>query len=185
MSLIKNHLANILTISRLLLLPVMIGLFYLESAWGGFAMWLCFVLYVIASVTDYFDGYVARKLNQVTAFGTFLDPISDKIFVATLLLMLVAFGKISGAWILLVIIIFAREFLVSGLREYLGPKNISVPVTVLAKWKTTSQMFAIAFLILAGYSPYALEIGLLLLSAATILTVITGGIYMIKGLKHI
>ena len=185
MNFLKNNLANILTIVRLVLLPVIIGLFYLEATWGGFAMFLCFVLYAIASITDYFDGYIARKMNQVTAFGTFLDPISDKIFVSILLLMLVAFGKINGVWILLVVVIFSREFLVSGLREYLGPKNITVPVTFLAKWKTFAQMFAIAFLILTGYAPYAQEIGLVLLSAATLLTVITGAHYMIKGLKHL
>ena len=185
MRFIKDNLANILTIGRMALLPLIIGLFYLESAWGGWAMGLCFILYVIASVTDYFDGVIARKYNQITAFGTFMDPISDKIFVATLLLLLAAFGKITGVWLLLVILIFAREFLVSGLREYLGPKNITVPVTVLAKWKTFAQMFAIGFLILSGYAPYAQEVGLTLLAAATALTLITGGQYLIKGMTHL
>lgn len=184
MTFIKNHLANILTITRLLLLPVIVALFYLEQSWGGLASWLCFFVYIIAAITDWLDGYIARKMNQISEFGTFLDPISDKIFVAALLLMLVGFGRIEGLWIVLVIIIFAREFLVSGLREYLGPKNIKVPVTKLAKWKTTAQMLSTGFLIIGPYAPYAPEIGLALLLLATILTVVTGAGYMIAGLRH-
>lgn len=185
MDFIKNNLANILTFSRLLLLPVIIALFYLEASWGAAAAWLCFLVFIVSAVTDFFDGYVARKYNQITPFGTFLDPISDKIFVSTLLLLLVAFERITGLWILLVILIFAREFLVSGLREYLGPKNIQMPVSVLAKWKTTVQMLATGFLILGPYAPFTLEIGLILLFAATILTLVTGVQYLKVGLKHI
>ncbi len=182
--LIKNNLANILTIARLLLLPVIIGLFFLESSWGGFAAWLCFIVYAAASATDFFDGYVARKYNQISEFGTFLDPISDKIFVSSLMILLVAFGRIEGAWVILVILIFAREFMVSGLREFLGPKGIKVPVSKLAKYKTATQMLSLAFLIIGGYAPYALELGLALLSIATILTLVTGFAYMIIGFKH-
>ena len=185
MNFIKDNLANILTFARLLLLPVMIALFYLEASWGAVAAWLCFVVFVLSAVTDFFDGYVARKYNQITPFGTFLDPISDKIFVATLLVLLVAFGRVTGFWILLVLLIFAREFLVSGLREYLGPKNIQMPVSVLAKWKTTAQMVATGFLILGPHAPFALELGLGLLFAATLLTLVTGVQYLRVGLKHI
>ncbi len=184
MNIIKNNLANILTIARLLLLPVIIWLFYLESTWGWIAAWLCALIYAIASATDFFDGYIARKLNQISDFGTFLDPISDKIFVSSLMILLVAFGRIEGLWIILVILIFAREFMVSGLREFLGPKGIKVPVSKLAKWKTATQMLSLGFLILGGYAPYSLELGLVLLSIATILTLITGFIYMIIGFKH-
>lgn len=184
MSYIKEHLANILTLARLLLLPVIVALFYLEQSWGAAAAWLCFLVYVLAAITDYFDGYIARKLNQISAFGTFLDPISDKIFVAALLVLLVGFGRIEGLWMLLVIVIFAREFLVSGLREFLGPKNITVPVTKLAKWKTTVQMLATGFLIIGPYAPYALDLGLVLLLLASILTVVTGAGYMRAGLSH-
>jgi cardiolipin synthase len=183
MTFLKNNLANILTLGRMAMLPLIIGLFYLEAAWGGWAMLLCFILYIIAAASDYFDGVIARKYNQITAFGTFLDPISDKIFVATILLMLVAFDKVNDGWVILVVLIFMREFLVSGLREYLGPKNIKMPVSVLAKWKTFAQMFAIGFLIVAGHAPYAREIGLYLLAAATLLTLITGGQYLWKGLR--
>ncbi|MCB1783180.1 MAG: CDP-diacylglycerol--glycerol-3-phosphate 3-phosphatidyltransferase [Alphaproteobacteria bacterium] len=184
MTFLKENFANILTVSRLFLLPIMIGLFYLEPAWGGWAAWLCGLVYAIAAVTDFFDGYVARKYNQTSAFGTFLDPISDKIFVATLMILLVGAGRIAGLWLLPVIVIFAREFLISGLREFLGPKNVQVPVMRLAKWKTASQMLAIFFLIIGPYAPYALGLGLWLLMIAAVLTVITGAEYMIAGAKH-
>lgn len=184
MDFVRNNLANLLTIARILLLPVIIWLFYVEQSWGAPAAWLCFLLYILCSITDFFDGYVARKLNQITAIGTFLDPVSDKIFVASMLLLLTGFDRIQGIWIIPVIIIFAREFLISGLREYLGPKNIKVPVSFLAKWKTTVQMLAIGFLIIAPYAPYALEIGLITLSIAAILTVITALQYLWVVIRH-
>lgn len=184
MELIKNNLANILTIARLFLLPVIIALFFMEAYWGGFAAYLCLFIYIIAAITDFFDGYIARKMNQITPFGTFLDPISDKIFVSSLLILLVAFQRIEGLWLILVILIFAREFLVSGLREFLGPKNVKMPVTKLAKWKTATQMLALGFLIIGNYAPYSKELGLVLLALATLLTLITGISYMIAGLKH-
>lgn len=170
-----------MTVSRLFLLPVMVWLLYIPAAW---AAWLCLFLYMIAATTDYLDGYTARKLNQISDFGTFLDPISDKIFVSTLLIMLVANGTITGGWIILVILIFAREFLISGLREYLGGKNVKVPVSFLAKIKTTTQMLCLGFLIMAEHAPHTLEIGLIFLSLATVFTLITGISYMRAGFKH-
>ncbi len=184
MSLVKDNIANILTISRMLLLPIMVLLFYLEETQGSVVIWLCFFTYVFSAITDFFDGYLARKLNQISALGTFLDPISDKIFVSTILIMLVAFERITGVWVILVMLIFAREFMVSGLREYLGPKDVKMPVSVLAKWKTATQMLSLGFLILSGYYTYAYEFGIILLSIATILTLITGLSYLIIGLKH-
>lgn len=189
MDIIKNNIANILTVTRLLLLPFIIALFYWEASitgniGKGAVAWLTLLIYAAAATTDFFDGYIARKLNQISDFGTFLDPISDKIFVATILILLVAFGRIEGAAIILVILIFAREFLVSGLREFLGPKNIKVPVSKTAKWKTSFQMLSLGFLIIGPYSPYATELGIILLTIATILTLITGIIYMIIGFKH-
>lgn len=184
MNFIKNNLANILTVARLFLLPVMIALFFAEDQWGAVAAWLCLVVYVVASITDFLDGYIARKLNQISAFGTFLDPISDKIFVASILVLLVAFGKVTDLGIILVIIIFAREFLISGLREFMGPMNIKVPVTKLAKWKTTVQMLSLGFLIVGDHAPYMRELGMFMLSAATVLTVLTGFNYMRASLRH-
>lgn len=184
MTYIKNNLANILTIGRIALLPLIVWLFYLEESLGGLAIWLCLFVYILIAISDYFDGYIARKYDQITWFGTFLDPISDKIVVSTLLVLLVAFGKITGYGIILVLLIFAREFLISGLREFLGPKNVKMPVTNLAKWKTTVQMLSLGFLIIDGYAPYAGELGLFLLLLATILTLWTGLSYVATSFKH-
>lgn len=177
-----TNLANILTISRLILLPFIIGLFFCEEAAGASAMWPALGLYIVAALTDYFDGWVARKFNQTSAFGTFLDPISDKIFVAALLVTFVAFGRLDGVWIVPVVVILSREFLVSGLREYLGPKNIQLPVTTLAKWKTAAQMLSLGFLIIGPYLAYGLLAGQLLLLVAAVITVLTGATYLKAGL---
>lgn len=185
MTYIKNNLANILTIGRVALLPLVVALFYLEASLGALAIWLCLFVYILIAISDFFDGYIARKYDQITWFGTFLDPISDKIVVSTLLVLLVAFGKVTGLGIILVILIFAREFLISGLREFLGPKNVKMPVTNLAKWKTTVQMLSLGFLIINGYAPYAGELGQFLLLLATILTLWTGASYMVASLKHL
>lgn len=178
--------ANSLTIGRLVAIPVMMVLFYIPYAW---AAWLCLFVYGIAAATDWLDGYVARKYNQISKFGVFLDPIADKIFVMAVLLMLISNGHIAGLWIAPAIIILAREFLISGLREYLGPKNIQVPVSALAKWKTAIQMLALGFLVIGEYGnvlvPYTPEIGLTGLLIAAILTVVTGWDYMKIGLQHI
>ncbi|MFP4097283.1 MAG: CDP-diacylglycerol--glycerol-3-phosphate 3-phosphatidyltransferase [Alphaproteobacteria bacterium] len=181
MDMIKNNIANVLTIVRMLMLPVMVGLFYLETSLGALAVWLCFTLYVVAAVTDYLDGYLARRLNQTSAFGTFLDPISDKIMVGCILVMLIATDRIGVLGVVLALLIFTREFLVSGLREYLGPKDIKMPVMKIAKWKTTVQMVACGILILSGLVPYAYEGGMLVLVIATVLTVWTGAVYLQTG----
>lgn len=175
------NLANILTLFRLVLLPFIIVLFYIPAEW---AAWTCLILYIIGAVTDFFDGWVARRFNQISDFGTFMDPISDKIFVVVLLLMLVSIGRIEGLWILPVIFILVREFLVSGMREFLGPKNIKLPVTNLAKWKTTIQMAALGFLIIGPYVPLGTLAGLLGLTAAAVLTVVTGWEYLKAGFAH-
>ena len=181
----KLNISNLLTLARILVIPIIVVCIYLKSPFYG---WIAFVLFCLASITDYFDGYIARKLNQITDFGTFLDPISDKIFVASVLILLVAFERITGVWIILVIIIFAREFLISGLREFLGPKNIKMPVSLLAKWKTTAQILAIGFLLVGDASPEfipSILIGDILLWIAGIVTVQTGYIYLRTGLKHL
>jgi cardiolipin synthase len=142
------NLPNILTISRLAVLPVILVLLIGEPDWGARAIWFAFALYVLACITDYLDGWLARKLNQKTDLGTFLDPISDKIFIAALFIVMAVTERIFGVWALAAVLILAREFMVSGLREYLGPKNIQLPVTQMAKWKTTSQMLATGLLMI-------------------------------------
>lgn len=179
------NIPNLLTLARLLLLPVIAWLFFMERVWGGTAAWWCFGLYVAAAITDWLDGYLARKMNAVTPFGTFLDPISDKIFVASMLVLLVGFVRLPDAWMICAIVILGREFLISGLREFLGPKNIQIPVSKLAKWKTTSQMIATGILIIGPYTVYGLQGGRWLMVVATILTVITGWDYMKKSLPYL
>lgn len=177
-----NNLANILSLGRLALLPFIIMLFFLPFAW---AAWACLVLYVIGAVTDFADGWVARKFNQVTEFGKFIDPISDKIFVVTILLMLIAVDRITGIFVLAVIIILMREFTVSGLREFLGPKDVKLPVTKLAKWKTAIQMVATGLLIIAPVNAYAEVLGLIGLCVAAAITAYTGWLYVKTALVHL
>lgn len=170
---------NILTLSRIALLPLLIWLIYAGFSWAALG------LYALCAITDFFDGYLARKLNSVSAFGTFLDPISDKVFVILLLLTLVDTGPLSGIWIIAVMVIITRELLVSGLREFLGPKNVQMPVTKLAKWKTTTQMLSLGFLIVAPALPQALIAGQLLILLAALLTAWTGWLYLKTGWPHL
>lgn len=178
------NLPNILTISRIFLIPVIIALFMAEPVMGAVAAWINLGLYIAAAVTDFLDGYLARKMNAKTAFGTFLDPISDKIFVACVLTALVAFGRLPDLWIVPVLVIFAREFLVSGLREFLGPHHVQLPVTRLAKWKTAVQMVATGFLIVGPYAPYTLEAGQWGLALAAVITAVTGWGYWKAGFSY-
>ena len=175
-------LPNILTFIRLALIPVIIGLLYMGTIW---ATWLALVLYIAGALTDFLDGWIARKYDQVTELGKMMDPIADKIFVSVIMLTLMAIQRIDGVWALVVMIIVCREFIVAGLREYLGPKNIKLPVTVLAKWKTTAQMIATGILIVAPLIPFGYTLGLSLLAIAGLLTIMTGTIYMKAGLKSL
>lgn len=174
------NIPNILTLARILTLPLLLWMIYQDSA--AWAVW-AFALYALSAITDFFDGYLARKLNQTTAFGTFIDPIADKIFVLGVLLVLVDLATINGLWLIAVLIIIIRELLVSGLREFLGPHNIKLPVTQLAKWKTTVQMVALALLILAPSFSIVLLAGQITLFVAALLTFITGAQYLNAGLK--
>ena len=146
------------------------------------------LIFIIASVTDFFDGYLARIWDQTSNIGRMLDPIADKLLVSAILLLVAADGTIAGWSIWAAIIILCREILVSGLREYLAALKVSVPVTWIAKWKTTLQMVALGFL-LAGPAgdkvlPYTTEIGIALLWIAALITMYTGYDYFRAGLKH-
>lgn len=181
-----HQLPNILTVSRIVLLPVLIGLFFVPEEW---AAWTALWVYIFCAVTDFLDGYLARSMQTTSKFGTFLDPISDKIMVGSLLLVLVGFDRLPGLWMIPAIIILSREFLVSGLREFLGPQNVQVPVSKLAKWKTTLQMVALGFLVIGNYGdsvlPHTLLIGQCGLAAAAVITIITGWGYLKAGFQHI
>ncbi|PKB25618.1 CDP-diacylglycerol--glycerol-3-phosphate 3-phosphatidyltransferase/cardiolipin synthase [Novosphingobium kunmingense] len=192
-------LPNILTLSRIVTLPLLAFLLWWPDwAWGYL---LAFGLYCLMGITDYFDGYLARSSGTVSKLGIFLDPIADKIMVATVILVLAAQGVLRGpfvgdAHVIAGLIILAREIAVSGLREFLGGLQVSVPVSRLAKWKTTFQMVCLGSLILGNALPWwnvwlgSLEInvphtvGLTTLWAAAALTVITGWDYLRVGLKH-
>lgn len=181
-----QNLPNILTISRIVLLPVLIALLLVPQDW---AVWMCVWIYAFCAITDFFDGYIARRYGSTSKFGTFLDPISDKIMVGCLLLVLAGIGRLPELWMVPALIIMSREFLISGLREFLGPQNITVPVSKLAKWKTTVQMVALGFLVAGNTGdsviPHTLLIGQIGLAIAAIITVITGWGYLKVGVKYI
>ncbi|PSM17091.1 MULTISPECIES: CDP-diacylglycerol--glycerol-3-phosphate 3-phosphatidyltransferase [Nitratireductor] len=187
------NLPNILTYGRILAVPLIVLCFFLEGRLrsSDFARWSALGLFMAASVTDYLDGYLARIWQQTSNIGRMLDPIADKLLVSTCLLLLAAdpARTIHGWSLWAAIIILCREILVSGLREYLAELKVSVPVTRLAKWKTTIQMIAIGFL-LAGPAgakllPYTIEIGITLLWISALVTLYTGYDYFRAGLKHI
>ena len=182
MTAIPMNIPNILTLGRIVLI---VPLVWLMTISGEVAMWGALALYTVIALTDWFDGYIARKFNQMSEFGRFLDPIADKILVAAMFIALAANGALDGWWLALPIIIMTREFLVAGLREFLGPKNVVVHVTSLAKWKTTMQMVALGFLIPANLYIDADICGSLLLLVATVLTVITGWQYFKAALPHL
>ncbi|MGF1592422.1 MAG: CDP-diacylglycerol--glycerol-3-phosphate 3-phosphatidyltransferase [Kiloniellaceae bacterium] len=179
-----TSLPNMLTLSRIAAIPLLLVLIYVDTP---LFRWLALGGYVMACVTDYFDGYLARHMKLISPLGRFLDPIADKLLVASLIVMLVATQQISGLEMIPAIVILAREILVSGLREYLAEIKVSVPVTKLAKWKTGIQMVALGFLIVGDAAPAFLPvhtIGEIGLWIAGTLTAITGYDYLARGLKH-
>ncbi len=181
---------NLLTYARILVVPLVVLCFDLEERGKStdIARWSALGLFIFASVTDFFDGYLARTWEQTSSLGRMLDPIADKLLVAAALLLLAADGTIAGWSIWAGIVILSREILVSGLREYLAELKVSVPVSKLAKWKTTLQMVSIGFLIAgpAGEAifPYTIEVGLVLLWIAAAVTLMTGWDYFRAGLRH-
>tara|TARA_Y100000588_G_scaffold371942_1_gene443929 strand:- start:276 stop:869 length:594 start_codon:yes stop_codon:yes gene_type:complete len=193
------NLPNILTLSRIFAIPLLAYFLWWPGWEAGYL--IAFGLYCLMGVTDYFDGYLARTSGTVSKLGIFLDPIADKIMVAAVILVLAAQGVLRGPYVgdmhvIAGLIILMREIAVSGLREFLGPLQVSVPVSKLAKWKTTFQMVALGSLILGqGLPRWAVmlgeveanvphTVGLTTLWAAAVLTAITGWDYLRVGLKH-
>src|SRR5690349_11748591 len=185
-------LPNILTYARIAAVPVVVGCIYAQSILDGplWLRWIAVAVFIVAGVTDFLDGYYARIWDQQSAFGRMLDPIADKLLVASCLLVLAADDKFRGFGVLLAaIVILCREILVSGLREYLAALRVSVPVSRLAKWKTTIQLVAIGFLI-AGEAgeeilPATTMIGIVLLWLSAIFTIYTGWDYLRAGIHHL
>jgi cardiolipin synthase len=182
---------NLLTYARILAVPLVVLCFFLEGRLQSSdpARWTALGIFVVASLTDFLDGYLARVWQQTSNIGKMLDPIADKLLVAAALLLMAADGTIAGWTLWAAIIILCREILVSGLREYLAELKVSVPVTRLAKWKTTVQLVAIGFLIAGPAGDkligYATETGIVLLWISAIITLYTGYDYFRAGLKHI
>ena len=193
------NLPNILTLSRIVAIPLLAFLLWWPGWEAGYLM--AFGLYSLMGITDYFDGYLARTSGTVSKLGIFLDPIADKIMVAAVILVLAAQGVLRGpyvgdAHVIAGLIILVREIAVSGLREFLGGLQVSVPVSRLAKWKTTFQLLALGSLILGQGLPdwnvmlgtieanVPHTVGLVTLWAAAVMTVITGWDYLRVGLKH-
>jgi CDP-diacylglycerol--glycerol-3-phosphate 3-phosphatidyltransferase/cardiolipin synthase len=177
-------LPNILTLSRIFAVPLLV-VFLWRPIQLDYA--LCFALYVLMGVTDYFDGYLARAQGAVSKLGIFLDPIADKIMIAAVIVMLIVTGDIEGPAVIAALIILLREIAVSGLREFLADLRISMPVSQLAKWKTTFQLISLGALILGGALPnwpFVHQTGLFSLWAAAVLTLITGWDYIRAGIRH-
>ena len=181
------NLPNVLTYGRLAAVPVVVALlFWPLEPW---ARWSALAIYAAAAITDFFDGYLARAWSQQSSLGRMLDPIADKLLVAGVLLVLTADGTIRGWSLWAAIVILCREILVSGLREYLAELRVPVPVTAVAKWKTTAQLVSLGFLIAgpAGDAvlPHATQIGIVLLWIAATLTLYTGWDYMKASYDHV
>ena len=184
-----RKIPNILTIGRIIIVPFFVLSFYLPGFYGDLTA--C-VLFVIASFTDFLDGMLARMMGEESKLGELLDPIADKIIVATALILLVMSGTIRHYEVIAAIIILTREILISGLREFLARGQIKLPVTNLAKLKTFLQMVAIALLLtgetgnrILNFQDYnAQTIGIILLWLSAFLTLYTGYEYLRKGIDH-
>ena len=184
-------LPNLLTLSRIFAVPILVFLLW-QPRPVDYA--ITFVLYCLVGITDYFDGYLARAWGSISKLGQFLDPIADKIMVAAVIVMLMASRKADGnppvlqdISIIPALVILLREIIVSGLREFLAELRVGMPVSALAKWKTTFQLMSLGALILGGALPHAHWIhltGLAALWAAAVLTLVTGYDYLRIGLKH-
>ena len=183
-------LPNLLTLSRILAVPILVFLLWRPTPVDYL---ITFVLYCLVGITDYFDGYLARAQGKISKLGQFLDPIADKIMIGAVLIMLISSRKanpvpeIEGLHIIPALVILLREIIVSGLREFLAGLQVSVPVSALAKWKTTFQLVALGALILGGglpAYPWVHDVGIVSLWAAGTLTLITGYDYLRTGIRH-
>jgi cardiolipin synthase (CMP-forming) len=183
------NIPNILTYGRIAAAPAVGATYYIQGNWGP---WIAFTIFVIASITDYFDGYLARAWKQQSALGRMLDPIADKLLVSVAILVLAASpsGILNGWSFWAAVIILMREVFVSGLREFLAELRVSVPVTRLAKWKTTMQLIAVAALLIApalqgAKQGFIIDLGLTFFWATALVTLYTGFDYFRAGLKHL
>ncbi|MDP2206013.1 MAG: CDP-diacylglycerol--glycerol-3-phosphate 3-phosphatidyltransferase [Alphaproteobacteria bacterium] len=180
------NVPNLLCYYRIIIIPVMVGLFYFDNA---VTAWINVLLFALAGLSDFLDGKIARATGQTTLLGKFLDSSTDKMLIGALLMMLVAFDRLDGVWIIPAMIIFLREILIAGVREFMALYNVIVPISKMGKWKMTIQMFFIGFLIAGEHGemliPYAYEIGKAGFLLATVITVTSGYEYMRQAWKTI
>ena len=185
----KLKIPNILTIGRIIIVPIFVLTFFIPGFFGDL---IPFFLFVLASFTDYLDGLLARLFKEESKLGELLDPIADKIIVATALILLVMDNTIKNFEVIAAIIILTREILISGLREFLAKGRIKLPVSNLAKLKTVLQMTAISILLtgetgnkIINFQDYnAQTIGIILLWLSAFITLYTGYDYLRKGIDH-
>jgi len=178
------NISNILTLLRIGVIPIIVICIYMKEPFFG---WIAFFLFCSASITDYFDGYIARLRNEITNFGTFLDPIADKLLVAAVILILTSKGVIRDWDTIPALIILLREITVSGLREYLAGIKVSIPVSRIAKLKTFLQLSALAILILSESTVnfiLIIYLGKIFLWLSGILTLYTAYDYVKGSIKH-
>ena len=178
------NISNILTLLRIAVIPIIVICIYMKEPYFG---WIAFFLFCLASITDYFDGYIARLRNEITNFGTFLDPIADKLLVAAVILILTSKGVIRDWDTIPALIILLREITVSGLREYLAGIKVSIPVSRIAKLKTFLQLSALAVLILSESTVdliLIIYLGKIFLWSSGILTLYTAYDYVKGSIKH-
>lgn len=179
------NIPNLLTIARIVMVPVLAAVFMIP---GDVGRWLAFALFVAAAITDYLDGYLARLWSQQSDLGRLLDPIADKVLVAAVILLLAGAGDVVGWSLLPAIVILSREIIIAGLREYLAGRDVVLHVANLAKWKTATQMVALALLLVGDAAPGGFPahlIGLIGFWIAAALTVITGYDYVANSVRHI
>lgn len=182
MSKVMYNVPNLLSAFRIVLVPVVALCFYIGGYW---ATWIATWLFFLGCWSDYFDGVIARRWHQTSTIGKFLDSSADKIMVGGVMLLLVGFQRLTGIWIMAALIIFVREILIAGLREFLAMRQIDVPISQIGKWKAAVQMLASGFLIAGPYGenavPHAMAFGKLIFFIATVMTVVSGWDYLKKG----
>lgn len=181
-----DHIPNLLTLARIALVPAFVAAFWLEMPAGR---WVAFAVFVVAAITDYADGWIARKHNTESRLGQMLDPIADKLLISSALIMLVYMDDIRGFVIIPALIILAREILVSGMREFLATIAVHVPVSSISKLKTAVQVIALAMLIVAPAIEHVWgglhRAGIIALWGAAVLTIYTGFAYVQANLAHV
>lgn len=177
-----KNIPNFLTLLRIVIIPIIIITFYFDDKILAYR--IACILFLLAGITDFLDGYMARKFNLQSKFGIMLDPVADKLLVVSILIMLIKFNRADELPCLLII---AREFIVSGLREFLADLRVSVPVSKISKIKTTIQIIALAMLLLGSKGSgidILEEFGRIFLWITAILTVVTGYSYLRESYKY-